>query len=241
MIYASSTDEIKELPDFIRKATQKDLTPDLDFFGQPLPRTEIYLSDLNGDKIVRLTKSAGYDGDLSYRPLKNEYAFVSIRNKNLDIYAMIGGELTRITSLKEHDFSPAISEKGELAFIRGSTEMPKVSQLFVADRYNAKAVAITSKSAAHIDPQWHPEVPWIVFAMNYPDPLNYELYWVRKDGKCLERLTYTAENESSPSFSPDGKDLVFTREVSGQRQLFVMKELPTPECTEEVASPSATR
>ncbi len=93
-----------------------------------------------------------------------------------------------------------------------------------------KARALTTEAANHLTPQWHPRAPWLIFAMNYPDPLNYELYWMPKDGKCLERLTYTAENERSPSFSPDGNSLIFTREVAGKRQLFLISNLPQPAC-----------
>jgi Tol biopolymer transport system component len=238
IFYASSTDEIKEIPDFIRKATQKDTIPLTNFFGNPLPRAEIYSSDINGDKISRVTKSPGFDGDLALRRLKNEFAFVSARGGNLDIYTVVSGNLNRVTTSKDADFSPALSEKGELVFVRGTSP---IAHIYVANTAISKAVAITTETVAHLYPQWHPKAPWIVFTMNHPDPQNFEIYWMRKDGKCLERLTYSAENERSPTFSPDGTNLVFTREIGGQRQLFMMSELQPPVCADEVAPTPVAR
>jgi Tol biopolymer transport system component len=253
IIYSSSTDEIKESPDFILKSMQKTQTASFDFFGKSLPRTEIYESDINGDKITRLTRSPGYDGDLGVRRNKNEFVFVSSRAGNLDIYTMVKGTPIKVNATKDAEFDPAVSEKGELAFVRGTPMAPPAptptpiptlsSQIFVAELASGKVKAVTSEAAIHLSPSWHPKLPWIVFTMNYPDPKNYEIYWMRKDGKCLERLTYSAENEWNPSFSPDGLSLIFARDVSSGRQLFVMSGLPSqPACPEEVTpTPAATQ
>lgn len=39
---------------------------------------------------------------------------------------------------------------------------------------------------------------------------------------ALKQLTYSEQNPSHPSFSPDGKDILFVRAVKGKPQLFVM-------------------
>jgi Tol biopolymer transport system component len=251
IIYASSTDEIKESSDFIRNSQKKAGTLTRGFFGEFLPRTEIYFSDINGDKITRATRSVGFDGDLSSRRNKNEFAFVSARNNSVDVYVMIDGGPHRVTNTpKEIEFSPALSEKGELAFVRGLpfepeptvTPAPEVvltSQIYVVDNILAKARALTSEAATvHLSPQWHPKAPWLMFTMNYPDPKNYEIYWIRKDGKCLERLTYTAEDEITPTFSPDGTAIVYSRQVDGNHQLFMIENLPPPVCVETTPSPA---
>lgn len=264
--YASNTDEIKETPDFIRQSLQRNYSVTNDFFGRPLPRTEIYKSDFAGDQIERLIRIAGYDGDVSSRRGKPEAVFSSTRGGNLDIYFYNAGSggFSRVTSSKEPEWSPSLSAKGELAFVRGmagslavsvaagGTEKPAVAApvttdgagvtpiaaIFVAESIHAKARPLTTENAIHLQPQWHPNNEWLIFSANFPDPKNFELYWVRKDGKCLERLTYTAENEFSPTFSPDGAMIAFARDMEGARQIVTMTGVIAPTCV-EVSAPTA--
>ena len=42
------------------------------------------------------------------------------------------------------------------------------------------------------------------------------------NGSGLQRLTRTAANESRPSWSPDGQQIAFTREVGHNFELYVM-------------------
>lgn len=66
ILYASTTDEIKEQP------FAKDPNP-------RYPRSEIYLSDLFGNDIQRLTNWPGFDGEMIYVPAKQQILFTSVR------------------------------------------------------------------------------------------------------------------------------------------------------------------
>ena len=51
---------------------------------------------------------------------------------------------------------------------------------------------------------------------------NHEIYAIDPDGKRLVRLTNNAAEDAHPSWSPDGRQIVFHRRVLGHGQIFVM-------------------
>ena len=54
------------------------------------------------------------------------------------------------------------------------------------------------------------------------DAANYEIYTVAEDGTDLRRLTNNSVEDQTPSFSPDGREIAFTRTRRGVSQIFVM-------------------
>jgi Tol biopolymer transport system component len=69
-----------------------------------------------------------------------------------------------------------------------------------------------------LKPTWSPDGTKIAFASKRDDPspgtcspCNYELYVIDADGGNLHRVTNDADVDFSPSWSPDGSQLAFTR------------------------------
>jgi Tol biopolymer transport system component len=66
----------------------------------------------------------------------------------------------------------------------------------------------------------HPELP----KGNYSDPKNYpqgaELYTSNLDGSDVERLTYNTVYEAEVSLSPNGKWVLFGRQINGKMDLW---------------------
>lgn len=78
IIYASTTDEIKEGPLVDRK------------FDKEFPPSDIYMSDLYGTDILRLSRQPGYDGELLFlaHPQRPAIFFTSRRGELLGIYRL---------------------------------------------------------------------------------------------------------------------------------------------------------
>jgi len=75
-------------------------------------------------------------------------------------------------------------------------------------------------------PDWNPQKDEIVFAGQNKG--RFDLFTVKSDGTKLKRLTSLKKsngrwaNCESPSFSPDGRFIVFTSDLSGTYQLYIM-------------------
>ncbi len=51
---------------------------------------------------------------------------------------------------------------------------------------------------------------------------NYEIFTMRPDGSDVRRLTITTVDEFEPSWSPDGKQMIYTSEQSNGAEIFIM-------------------
>jgi Tol biopolymer transport system component len=70
-------------------------------------------------------------------------------------------------------------------------------------------------------PNWSPDSQTIVFAAETgQDPAD--IWAMRADGSGRERLTRGASNDTSPAFSPDGREIAFESDRDGSSEIYVM-------------------
>lgn len=237
LIYASSTDEHKENPEYIHRALAEmtgapnPTSPEVTDVWPPL---ELYRSQLDGNHIERLTHFPGFDSQPTIAANGSMVVFTSARlGGRLRLFRMdLGGSSLKplITSQEEeHHSQPALSLDGRhLAWVR---QKQQEAQILVGDSLAKTSLLITPSSAIHQHPQWLPDNERLIFSSNMTDG-NFELYLVKKDGSCLQRLTYTRSDESNPSVSPDGGRVVFTSNRSEALQLYLMDLAPPSSCPE---------
>ncbi len=97
-----------------------------------------------------------------------------------------------------------------------------VAQIHVRTVGSPRSQQLTSFSRDSYDPAWSPTGEWIAFVTSNPG--NDEIYRMTPDGSIVERLTNNVwEWDKHPSWSPDGKQIVFfsNRDV-GRTQLWIM-------------------
>jgi Tol biopolymer transport system component len=78
---------------------------------------------------------------------------------------------------------------------------------------------------------------WIAFDSNRNDQ-NRDIYIIRPDGEDLRRLTTDESVERSPKFSPDGQQIVFVSDRSGESALYLL-HLATKEQSGPISSGGA--
>jgi TolB protein len=225
IIYAStheSADTCPPLPDR-SKYGNKYIWPVYDSY-------DIYMADLNGRIVKKLTDNPGYDAEATLSPDGTRMIFTSTRNCDLDLYVMnlVSGEIKQVTNTLGYDggawFSPdgkkivwrasrpktdvEIKEYKEL--LKDGLVAPTQMEVFVANADGSDARQITSLGQANWAPNFLPDGR-IIFCSDYEYPRGFpfNMYTMNADGTHIEKVSRDKGFDAFPMFSRDGKKIIF--------------------------------
>jgi len=147
--------------------------------------------------------------------------FTSERADQADIYRMHpdGTGLEQLTDDPAFDDQGALSPDGRsLAFI--STRGEGFANLWLLDIASRKCRKLTNSRAGNFRPSWSPDGRWIAFSSDrdanpgrFPGQWEHlqstGIYLIHPDGTGLRRLTKAGGFAGSPSWSADGKRVLY--------------------------------
>ncbi|NOQ91413.1 MAG: hypothetical protein GQ552_01695 [Flavobacteriaceae bacterium] len=179
---------------------------------------ELYMSDLDGGNIVRLTNNDQYDAEVGISPNGKIILFSRQSKKGeIDLWTMNpdGTNQTQIT------FTPDWQEGG--AFIMGDNKTilmrawkkseegqdKKDMHLFTVDVDGKNLKQISHKSGTHWAPFPAPDGEHFAYVTVFP-PHNYEIMLRSLKTGEEQRLTNNTAFDGFPAFSPDGKTISFS-------------------------------
>jgi Tol biopolymer transport system component len=199
---------------------------------------DIFIADLNGKILKRLTDTPGYDAEATVSPNKDKIVFTSTRNGDLDLYVMNidGSNVKQITNELGYDGGAFFSPDGKKIVFRASrfsTEdekqeyrenlknglvAPTAMEIFVCNADGTGLRQVTKLGKANWAPFYHPSGKKIIFSSNHKGTRGFEfnLFMINEDGTGLEQITYDNVFDSFAMFSPDGKKLVFSSNRNNQ-------------------------
>ena len=209
----------------------------------PLYNYQIYTARPDGSDVKRLLTSGNYDAEATVCK-DGSVVFTSDRDGDLELYRMKldGSGLKRLTNAPGYDGGAFFSEDCQHIVWRAArprspeeqAEMkallaqhlvrPTRMELWVSDADGKNAHAVTDFGVASFAPFYYPArlggAPnrRIIFASNYGDPhgREFDLWAINSDGSQFERITYSADFDGFPMFSPDGTKLVFASNRNGK-------------------------
>lgn len=234
--YSSSLDETRNLSQILTSYDEKaeaEKSPVLPPIPYAFLPQEIYVSNLEGDNIYRLTNFSGFDGQPMINEKKKQIIFSRQTQNNFQLYRASLTDTDKVTKItfgkEDNNFNPVFNPKGEKVVWTESNSDYSVNKLNISDWSFKKVKPLFESEGMHWSTTWHPKGEWLVFSSNKPGSAGFDLYTIKKDGTCLKPLTNTAGDDYFPSFSPEGNKIVFTSTREGEEQLYTM-DFEAPDC-----------
>ncbi len=190
---------------------------------------EIYIMDLDGSNIQRLTDNPAVDASPVWSPDGTRIAFVSLRDRNVEIYVVNadGSDLQRLTQNNYNDFEIDWSPDGR--YIAVASQVGAYGNIFLIDVAEAlqdpggdARQQLTDTDAVDAFPRWSPDGSQIAFISNRDGDGNWEIYVMNSDGSDQRRLTDSEAVDGPPSWSPDGTQIVFESNRDRNFELYIM-------------------
>jgi len=194
------------------------------------PTYDIYVADLNGNIIKKLTDEPGYDAEATVSPQGDKIVFTSDRSGDLELYVMDidGSNVRQLTHDLGYDGGAFFSPDGKQIVFRASRPKtpeeikkykdllaqhlvePSHMEIFVINTDGTGLRQVTHLGGANWAPFFHPSGKKIIFSSNHKTgTIPFNLYMINVDGTGLEQITYDGVFDAFPMFSYDGKKLVF--------------------------------
>jgi Tol biopolymer transport system component len=196
------------------------------------PAYDIFKVGVDGENLVRLTETPGYDAEGTVCRKDGTILFTSVRDGDLELYRMDrdGKNVVRLTNAPGYDggaffnadctrivWRASRPKAGQeldsyKALLAENLVRPSKLEIYVANADGSEPVQVTYLDAASFAPFFHPSGKRILFSSNYGDPKGreFDLWAVDDNGARLERITHAAGFDGFPMFSPDGKTLAFS-------------------------------
>ena len=192
---------------------------------------EIYSADRDGQDLVNITHSPGYDAEATVRRRDGRIVFTSVRSGDLELWSMDadGGDLVQLTDTPGYDGGAFYSPDGSMICWRASRPesaeeeseyfrllgeglvRPSKLEIYVADADGGNVRQVTSNGKANFGPFFTPGGDGLLFSSNMADPRGriFDIWMVNLDGSGLEQITFNDSFDGFPMFSWDGTRLVF--------------------------------
>ena len=156
----------------------------------------------------------------------NRIAFSSSRSGDPEIWIVDanGSNPHRITYFKGPDVSPTWNPKtnAQLAWVSGRTGLP---QIYIMDQDGSNVHRMTDGGYA-VSPSWSPNGQFLTFSWNRKygpgAPGGQDIYVMDIASMRWLQLTHDAGSNDFPSWAPDGRHIVFQRQMGSQTEIWSM-------------------
>ncbi len=203
------------------------ISPDgsrLAFSGLTRDSWQIMIYSLDLGRTVAFPRNGGDNFSPAWASDGTKIAFSSSMHSGLSeiFVADASGANARRLSAGKGDVSPVFNPKtnGQIAWVSGRTGLP---QLYVMDADGSNVQKVTEQGYA-VSPAWSPNGLILAFAWvrNYgPGVLGgQDIYLMDIASRQIVQLTHDGGRNDFPSWSPDGRHLVFQSNRSGTEQIW---------------------
>jgi TolB protein len=163
---------------------------------------EIYVSDIRGRNLKRLTNSRGVDISPTWNPKTGrELAFVSDRSGSPQIFVMDdeGANVRRLTTEGGEAVGPSWSPDGALIAFSWRKALTGNFDIFIMDVVKGEYLQLTRSSGNNEHPVWSPDSRHLAFESNRTGVK--QIYIMVADGTRPPKAVTSSGRNTSPSWS----------------------------------------
>ncbi len=185
------------------------------------PQGEIYLLNVDGPGVTRLSNNPGADIFPAVSPDGTKILFTSARAAPdpADLYVMNadGSNVTRLTTEGFNRHGVWSRDGSRIAF---TSNRDGNDEVYVMNADGSVQVNLTKHAAQDMVPHWSPDGTRIVFQSDRDG--NNEIYVMNRNGSNLINLTNPPAADELPRWSPDGSRILFITNRDGNYELYLM-------------------
>lgn len=165
---------------------------------------------------------------------QSKIVFVSDKTRFSELYIMDfnGKNVKQLTYHRSQVMAPSWSSDGRwLAYSRYTTNSENIRNLdlFILELATGKERLVSSRPGLNSGAVWAPDGKSLICFLTFEG--NAELYQLDLSGNIIRRLTFHDSVDVEPSFSPDGKRVVFSSSRKPAAHLYLLEDLSKREVT----------
>lgn len=195
----------------------------LAYTSYALGNPDIFEFSLETNHRIPFPAYKGLNTTPAWAPDGKRIAFCSSMSGDPEIYLSDtnGLNLHRLTFSPGVDISPVWNPKtgNEIAFVSDRSGSPQI-YIMSDDGTNLRRLITGGGDAS--SPSWSPNGLFMAFSWRVSDTGTYDIYAVEIATGRIVQLTHDARRNEHPSWSPDGRHLVFESNRSGSKQVWTM-------------------
>jgi TolB protein len=183
----------------------------------------LYITDLRQNKITKiLSRRLGLNLAPAWSPDDRRFVLTLSKSGTPDLYLMNqhGKILQRLTGHNGINVSPTWSPDGSrIAFVSDRSGKP---QIYLMNMKNYQVKRLTFTGDENAEPSWSPKGNTLVFSRLING--RYQLF--TKDmahlNKMPVQITHDHNNHEAPTWSPDGKQIIFTKGSGKNKKIYAI-------------------
>jgi len=184
--------------------------------------TSVVMVDILGKKQRRLSRYPGLNSGADLSPDGRWAALSLSRDDRLELYllSVSTGRLHRLTQDLAVESSPCWSPDGtRLCYVSDKTGKPR---LYIMSARGGKSEPLLSEWIETVSPDWSCVSDRICFATRMGKQYAIAFVDMRDRARQLTVVTKAAGDWEAPSWAPDGRHIVCSRDLNGTRSLYMV-------------------